>query len=69
MKKVIILSALILSTLVSCSTDDELTYTQESTFKKSNEQSDYNLRTTSTDTLNRSTDSINGSVNPKPIKP
>ncbi|NHM02298.1 hypothetical protein [Flavobacterium difficile] len=69
MKKVIILSALILSTLVSCSTDDELTYTQESTTKNSSKQSNYSLRTTSTDSINRLTDSINGSVNPKPIKP
>lgn len=69
MKKVIILSALILSTLVSCSTDDELTYIQESTTKNSSKQSNYSLRTTSTDSINRLTDSINGSVNPKPIKP
>lgn len=65
MKKVIILSALILSTLVSCSTDDELTYTQESTIKISNED----ISITSRDTLGKLTDSINGSVNPKPIKP
>lgn len=69
MKKVIILSAIILSTLVSCSTDDELTYPQESKIKISNEESNYNLRITSRDTLSKSTDSINGSVNPKPIKP
>ena len=69
MKKVIILSALILLTLVSCSTDDELTYTQESTTKNSSKKSNYSLRTTSTDSINRLTDSINGSVNPKPIKP
>lgn len=69
MKKVIILSALILSTLVSCSTDDELTYTQESTIKISNEESSYDISITSRDTLGKLTDSINGSVNPKPIKP
>lgn len=69
MKKIILLSAIILSTLVSCSTDDETNYKQDLIIKKSNEQSNYDLNITSRDSLGKTTDSINGSVNPKPIKP
>jgi len=69
MKKIILLSAIVLSTLVSCSTDDETNYKQESRIKKSNEQSNFDFNTTSRDSLGKASDSINGSVNPKPIKP
>lgn len=70
MKKIIILSAIILSALVSCSTDDEQTFSQESKIKKSYNETDNDFRIKTSDSLNRSaTDSINGSVNPKPIKP
>lgn len=69
MKKIVLLSAIILSTLVSCSTDDETTYKQESRIKKSIEQNNFDFNATSRDSLGKTSDSINGSVNPKPIKP
>jgi hypothetical protein len=69
MKKIILLSATILSTLVSCSTDDETNYKQDLVIKKSNEQSNYDFNATSRDSIGKTSDSINGSVNPKPIKP
>ena len=69
MKKIIILSAIILSTLVSCSTDDETTYSREIRMKKSIKESDYDFSISTRETNSRSIDSLNESVNPKPIKP
>ena len=69
MKKIVILSAIILSTLVSCSTDDEATYNQELRMQKSIKESDYDFSISSRDSISKSTDTLNESVNPKPIKP
>jgi hypothetical protein len=69
MKKIIILQTIILSAIVSCSTDDEPTYKQELRMKKSNKESDYDFSISSRDTIGKYKDTLNGSVNPKPIKP
>ena len=69
MKKIIFLSGIIIMTLVSCSTDDAPTYNEKSNKTNVIKETDFYFGKTSRDTIYRNNDSINGSVNPKPIKP
>ena len=69
MKKIIFLSGIIIMTLVSCSTDDAPTYNEKSSKTRLIKENDSYYFMTSRDTLCRDNDSINESVNPKPIKP
>lgn len=69
MKKIILLSALVVSTLISCSTDDVPTFNQNSTKATLVKENGFDYTTMRGDSICRSNDSINGSVNPKPIKP
>lgn len=71
MKKIILFSAFIISTLVSCSTDDVSTYENNKTSNKavSNTENRDDFCITCRDSLTKNLDSIVESVNPKPIKP
>jgi hypothetical protein len=66
MKKIILLLVISVPTLFSCSTDDTTTF--ESKAPLTNEKGK-DIYQTLRDTTSRFTDTIIGSVNPKPIKP
>ncbi|CAM4429138.1 hypothetical protein [Flavobacterium terrigena] len=69
MKKIILLSAFVISTLVSCSTEDAPVYNKNSSKTSLNNNDLTNFYMTLRDTTSRETDSLVESVNPKPIKP
>lgn len=68
MKKIIFLSAIIISTLVSCSTEDAPTYNPEPSKTISTKETPADFCITCRDSIGKTNDTLE-TVNPKPIKP
>lgn len=71
MKKIILFSAIVISTLVACSTDELSTYETNKASNKTvlSKENDSDFCITCRDSITRDQDTIMESVNPKPIKP
>lgn len=65
MKKIVLLSGIIMSTLVSCSTEDDQTYNQNANKTVLSTGKDSNFRVTYRDSIYRLNDSISEPIKPK----
>lgn len=65
MKKIVLLSGIIMATLVSCSTEDDQTYNQNGKKSILSTENMSSLRETSIDSTNRVNDSISEPIKPK----
>jgi hypothetical protein len=65
MKKIVLLSGIIMATLVSCSTEDDQTYNQNRKNIILSTENTSNLRVTHKDSTNRVNDSISEPIKPK----
>lgn len=65
MKKIVLLSGIIMVTLVSCSTEDDQTYNQNANKTILSTEKDSNFCVTCRDTIFRLNDSISEPIKPK----